>query len=147
MNKQSGFTLIEMMIVVAIIGILAAIAIPQYQDFVTRGQLVEAHAGLGAFRVQMEQYYQDNRNYGTGGCGITGVNAPKYKYFTHDCRLSGGGQGYQATATGSGGRVGPPAATPAFIFNINEQNLRNTTSAPTGWSTAATCFVTRKGGC
>ena len=142
MNKQSGFTLIEMMITVAIVGILAAVAVPQYQDFVTRGQLVEAHAGLGAFRVQMEQFYQDNRNYGGGGCGIT--TAPPYKYFTHTCVTTAAGQGYTATATGSSGRV------TGFTFSIDQLNRRQTTNTPTGWAPAsmpANCFVTRKGDC
>lgn len=142
MKAQRGFTLIELMITIAIIAILSAIAIPQYQDYITRGELPEAHAGLGAFRVQMEQYYQDNRNYGPGACGAT---APTYKYFTHTCILTNAGQGYTATATGiAGGRVA------GFVFTINEQNVRATTAAPTGWAAPtmpATCFITRKGSC
>ena len=147
MKKQSGFTLIEIMITVAILAILSAMAIPQYQDYVTRGELPEAHAGLGAFRVAMEQYYQDNRNYGTGACGVTGTAAPQYKYFTHTCVTTNAGQGYTATATGTGGRVTGP---PAFVFTINEQNARQTTAVPAGWAPAtmpAPCFVTRKGSC
>jgi type IV pilus assembly protein PilE len=145
MKLQRGFTLIEIMITVAILAILAAMALPQYGDYMTRGQLPEAHAGLGAFRVAMEQYYQDNRNYGPGGCGVTGASAPNYRYFVHSCTLTNAGQGYTAKATGaSGGRVA------GFEFTINEQNARATTLAPTGWGTAtmpATCFITRKGSC
>ena len=141
MTKQSGFTLIEIMITIAIIAILSAIAIPQYQDYVTRGELPEAHAGLGAYRVQMEQYYQDNRNYGPGGCGVA---APTYKYFTQGCVLTNGNQGFTATATGTSGRVVGP---PPFVFTLNEQNVRATTSSPSGWGTFPTCFVTRKGSC
>lgn len=141
--QQRGFTLIEIMITIAIVAILSAIAIPQYQDYVTRGELPEAHAGLGAFRVQMEQYYQDNRNYGPGSCGAA---APTYKYFVHTCVLTNGNQGYLASATGSAtvGRVA------GFTFTINDQNVRATTAAPTGWGAAsmpATCFITRKGSC
>jgi type IV pilus assembly protein PilE len=141
MKKQSGFTLVEIFITIAIIAILSAIAIPQYQDYVARGQLPEAHAGLSAFRVQMEQYYQDNRNYGPGTCGAA---APAYRYFTHTCVTTNANQGYLATATGSSGRV------TGFTFTINEQNARATTAAPTGWGTPsmpATCFVMRKGSC
>ena len=144
MTKQSGFTLIEIFITVAIIAILSAIAIPQYQDYVTRGELPEAQAGLSAFRVQMEQYYQDNRKYGAGACGVTGTAAPVYKYFAHGCVLTNGDQGFTATATGTGARV------VGFVFTINEANARQTTATASGWAPAtmpAQCFVTRKGSC
>lgn len=53
-NRQQGFTLIELMIVVAIIGILAAIAIPQYQDYIMRTQVTRVMGESGAVRKQME---------------------------------------------------------------------------------------------
>ena len=65
--RQSGFTLIEMMIVVGIIAILAAIAIPNYRDYVLRGQIVDATNGLSTFRANMERHFQDNRTYETVG--------------------------------------------------------------------------------
>ncbi len=65
MQKAKGFTLIELMIVVAIIGILSMIGIPAYNDYVTRGKLVDATSKLADMRIQLEQYYQDNRNYGS----------------------------------------------------------------------------------
>ncbi len=61
MNKtmQQGFTLIELMIVVAIIGILAAVAIPSYQDYTARAQVTEAVNLTAAFKTPMSEYYQD----------------------------------------------------------------------------------------
>jgi len=71
-SNHSGFTLIELMVVVAIVAILAAVALPAYNDYVTRSKLTDAVTGLSDFRVRMEQFYQDNRRYdggGLGGCG------------------------------------------------------------------------------
>src|SRR3984957_2381011 len=62
-SRSQGFTLIELMITVAIVAILAAIAIPNYRDYVIRGQLVDATQGLAARRATMERYFQDNRTY------------------------------------------------------------------------------------
>ena len=57
---QQGFTLIELMIVVAIVGILAAIAIPAYQDYIARSKVSEAMAALGACKTSVSEYIQVN---------------------------------------------------------------------------------------
>lgn len=127
--RQQGFTLIEVMIVVAIIAILASIAIPSYQDYVRRGQLTEASSTLAAYRVRMEQYYQDTRNYGPGGA--CGVAVPTGQYFTYTCALrdpgTGADQGFTATATGSSAYAVP------FAYTVNERNVQATTAMYSGW--------------
>ena len=59
MKKQQGFTLIELMIVVAIIGILAAIAIPAYQDYTIRAQVSEGLSLSSGAKAAVAEYYQD----------------------------------------------------------------------------------------
>lgn len=140
MKRSQGFTLIELLIVVAIVGILAAIAVPMYTDSITRAQLVEAHTGLQAFRVKMEQTYQDNRKY------ICPGTMPTIKNFDVRCVTNNGDQGFLLTATGNAGRVTGPGAP--FAFTIDQAGTRATTSTPTDWGGAqANCYITRKGSC
>ena len=65
-----GFTLIELMIVVAIIGILAAVAIPSYQDYTARAQVSEAIALTSQFKLQLTEYYTDNGSFDPGGTAV-----------------------------------------------------------------------------
>lgn len=142
---KSGFTLIEVMITVVIISILASVALPAYTDYVTRGKIPEATNGLAGMRIQLEQYYQDNRTYEDDGkCG--GIKDPAEKDFTFACVLDEGGQGYTITATGAAaGGMGD------FVYTIDENGNRKTTKLPEKWGTASTsspvsCWVTKKGG-
>jgi type IV pilus assembly protein PilE len=108
---RNGFTLIEVMITVAIVAILAAVALPSYRDYVRRGQLPEAFGSLADYRIKMEQYYQDNRRYGAANCA-DGANAPAWNtfkapdgaYFGYSCTLNSE-QGFKLTAVGSKGQA------------------------------------------
>ena len=84
MRKQQGFTLIELMIVVAIIGILAAIAIPAYQDYTIRAQVSEGLNLTGACKAAVTEYYQDQGDFPTTNAlaGLEAAANIKGKYTT-----------------------------------------------------------------
>lgn len=72
---QKGFTLIELMIVVAIIGILAAVALPAYQDYTTRAKVTEVNLQVGACKNNVSEYIQSNNAFpasaDAAGCSTT----------------------------------------------------------------------------
>lgn len=144
-HHQSGFTLIEIMIVVMIIAILSAIAIPQYQQYVTRSKLTEATSNLSSARASMEQYYQDNRAYTCPSATPPAPKPPTMNYFQFVCTLAPDSNGIanQAYTLTANGNTGTSVA--GFSFSID--NLNNKTSnAPVGG--VQSCWVnSTKGGC
>ncbi len=144
MKPQKGFTLIELMIVVAIIAILASVAMPAYNDYVMRARLPDATSALAADRVQLEQYFQDNRRYSTVAGGTTcGGTRPTPNNFTVTCAATD--VTYLVTATGN---VGTPTA--GFTYTIDQNNTKASTiasPASAGWiGSSATCWITKGGG-
>jgi len=75
-QAQKGFTLIELMIVVAIIGILAAIALPAYNDYTQRAQVAEAFTMAEGMKVAISEFAQSNSTYPTAADITAGVGAP-----------------------------------------------------------------------
>jgi type IV pilus assembly protein PilE len=140
MKAQQGMTLIELMVVVAIVAILASIAVPTYRDYVTRGRLAEPTSMIAAQRVRMEQFYQDMRTY-SGACQA-GTVAPKpadTNLWRYTCNIAGDGQSYVVQADGLAGMAG-------WQFTVDQNNTRATPAAPSGWGAPKTCWIRAKGG-
>jgi type IV pilus assembly protein PilA len=75
---QKGFTLIELMIVVAIIGILAAVAIPAYNDYIARAQVSEAVSLMSGGKTPMAEYYADKGQWPSEASDVMGNTSGKY---------------------------------------------------------------------
>ena len=135
-NAARGFTLIELMIVVAIAAILMAVALPSYRSYVQRSRVPVALDALSAYQTRMEQRYQDVGNYASGTACWASI--PTVTNFTVTCSISSSGQGFTATATGSGPMSG-------YAYTINHAGTRVTTAHPNGAVT--TCWSTRGSTC
>ena len=144
MTRRQGFTLHELMIVVAIIAILAAIAIPSYTEYVRRSRVTEAISTLSGMRVKLEQYYQDNRQY-DGACLVPppATVAPKPAdtvNWLYTCNPPAAGNNYIVTATGQGTVAG-------FQYSVDQANNRVTTmTPPSTWPGNPACWVLKADG-
>lgn len=137
--RTAGFTLIELMMVVAVVAVLGAIALPSYSDFVLRGKIPDATSNLAAKRVQMEQFFQDSRTYASAPACTS--DSTSSKYFTFWCSTAGSVTGYTLQADGTGTMAG-------FSFTIDQSGSKTTAAVPSGWTQPSpnTCWVTKKGG-
>lgn len=138
-----GFTLIELMITVAVIAILSAVALPSYREYVIRGNVPEATSRLATKQVQMEQFFQDNRTYVAGTGCVADTTTSKFFDFTCTDIVADtpAVTTYTLTAVGKGSMAG-------FKYTIDQTGAKTTRAVPGGWSVPSpnNCWATKKGG-
>lgn len=138
-HRARGFTLIELMVTVAIIGILMAVAIPAYGNYVIRARTTEAFTAIGGFQPAAEQYWANKRTF--AGVGERKpANTPNFSYAVSGDTDSA----YLLTATGINKMAG-------LVYTIDQSGNKKTTvvagsTAFAGWTGNDTCWVDRKGG-
>ena len=127
---QQGFTMVEVLTVAAIVGILMAIVMPQYSEYVIKGKLTEGMSLLSEMQIRQEQYYQDNRTYLNG---MTPRAAGQY-FTTASCTTANSGQTYTCTAT---------SASISYTYTVNEAGAKTTTKPD---ASTANCWLKSSSG-
>lgn len=128
-RRARGFTLIELMIAVAIVSILAAVALPSYQNYIARGFISEATGALAELRTRAEQWFADRRTY--VGFSCTATETPKRFNLVCDQNVNT----FTITATGTGNMSG-------YSYSIDQANAKASTTPESSGS----CWITKNGG-
>jgi type IV pilus assembly protein PilE len=134
-RTQQGFSLIEVMVAIAIIGILSAVALPAYSDYVIRARLTEAFTSLGGAQPAAEQFWANTRTYaGFNAASNFPASTDNFDYALSSATASA----YVITATGKGKTAG-------YSYTVDQNGARATTATPS-WGVSSNCWVDRKGG-
>lgn len=132
MNSAKGFTLIELMIVVAVIAIIAAIAIPAYSDYVTRSKRADGKTGLLAFQLEQEKFRANNPTYASAAVLGLPADSPDGHYEINVTTFSAAS--YALSATPNASQNDPECAT----LTINAAGSKSATG--TAANPLATCW-------
>ena len=130
-NLQQGFTLIEVVVVVAIVGILSAIAYPSYTEYIARGHRAEARANLLQAAQWMERAATANGTYPTASSAASAIAAleAQLKMDRYGIKVdSANGSSYTLTATPKGAQVGDKCGN----YTLNQAGLRGAKDETTG---------------
>ena len=141
--KRKGFSLIELMIVVAIIGILAGISYPSYRDFVIRARRTDAKAALLDVAQRLERFYSENNTYAGAGAALNLPQKSGEGFYSINVSVPNSltGSGYLLTATPQNGQGTNDTECQSFTYT--DIGIENITTGPAGSpsSTLALCWA------
>ncbi len=146
-KRQTGMTLIELMIVVVVLGIIIAIGVPSYRGYITRANRVDATSALLRLAANQERFYMQNNTYASNaelaaalpaGLGIPGTD---HGYYDLTIAAAGGGLtvGYTASASVVGGES-QSSDKDCWVFTVNELGLRTATMKAPPVDNTAVCW-------
>ncbi|MBS0319206.1 MAG: prepilin-type N-terminal cleavage/methylation domain-containing protein [Proteobacteria bacterium] len=142
-----GFTLIEVMIVCAIVAVLAAVALPSYFSYIQRSKIIEATTALSDVRQRMEQKFLDSRTYADATAPKCSDLATAASAKLHAFTLSCSGVDVATYTVEADGVSG--SGMDQFKYSIDQADAKKTLGVDTarGWSAGSgNCWVTRKDG-
>lgn len=137
----------EIMVTVALVAVLARLALPTYQSYVLRGKVSQAFSQLASWSIGMQQVYQDNRSYASGGattCLSSGAGAAPSTNtgdFSYSCSNMAATT-FTLTATGKSG-----TSVAGYTYTV-DQNGARTTATPSGatFPSSTSCWVASSSG-
>ncbi len=133
-----GVTLLELMVVLAALGLLAAVVYPSYRSQLQRSRLGEGMNALADSRARMEQHFLNTRSYASGPCATSETVGA----FTLVCGTAPTASAYTLRATGSGLANG-------FVYTLDEKGTQRTTGLPSSWGSVPAggypCWIHRQG--
>jgi len=139
--RGRGFTTLEILVAVALVGVLATLALPSFATYVARARLIDAATRLADQRAKMEQYFLDRRSYvdAGGSCGAVPPAVAPADPFDVTCSATASTYRIVATGRAAGGMSG-------FALAVDESGQRTTLAVPVGWTRTADCWTTRPDG-
>jgi type IV pilus assembly protein PilE len=128
----------DILVALAIVGIMTAIAVPAYSGHVLRTRLAEAFAGLAGLQPNAEQFWASNHTFAGLDQESTSRMPADSANFTYTLSNATAST-YTVTATGRGAATG-------VTFTFDQSGSRATTAVPSGWTASSSCWIDRKGG-
>ena len=126
MKKMQGFTLIEILIALVIIGILAGIAIPNYSDYVLKAKRSDAHTALANMASALEDFYANNQYVYTNVVANVGGPNSQEGYYILSITMPASADSYTLTATATGSQI---ADTPCLVMTLTSTGIKGPVDA------------------